>query len=68
MLEGDHVGLMPETLLVRKSFLDVFGGFDVGLSAAADVEWFARALRQRAPMQIIPRVLLPTNVCTGLIS
>lgn len=58
MLEGDHVGLMPETLLVRKSFLGVFGGFDMGLSAAADVEWFARALGQRTPMQVIPRVLL----------
>ena len=58
LLEGDHIGRIPETLVVRKSLFDDIGKFNSQLTSAEDVEWFARANDHQVPMTIMPEVLL----------
>jgi glycosyltransferase involved in cell wall biosynthesis len=43
LLEGERVGPMPGTLLVRREVFDRIGTFDPSLTVALDVDWFARA-------------------------
>lgn len=62
LLEGDHIGRIPETLVARRSVFDVVGEFDVGLSVSPDVDWFARAKDQNVEMAIMPEVLLLKRV------
>ena len=62
LLEGDHVGRIPETLVVRKSLFDVIGNFNPQFTSAEDVEWFARANDYQIPMAILPEVLLHKRV------
>jgi len=58
LFEGDHVGRIPGTLLVRRSLFDRVGLFDVNLTIAADVDWFARVKDDRTEMLILPDLLL----------
>jgi glycosyltransferase involved in cell wall biosynthesis len=62
LLEGDHVGRIPETLVARRSVFDVVGRFDVGLLVSEDVDWFARAKDNNVEMAIMPEVLLRKRV------
>ena len=62
LLEGDHVGRIPETLVARRSLFDVVGRFDDTFSVSPDVDWFARAKDMQVPMAIMPEVLLLKRV------
>lgn len=58
LLENDHVGRIPGTLLARRSLFDSIGGFDTALALAGDVDWFARAKDSQAPMAVLDEVFL----------
>ena len=62
LLEQDHVGRVPETLVARKRLFDTIGKFDPRLSTAEDVDWFARAHDCGVPMAVIPKVLLHKRI------
>jgi len=62
LLQGDHVGRVMETLVVRKSLFDDIGLFRTDLSTAEDVEWFSRANDHGIEMTVIPKVLLHKRV------
>jgi glycosyltransferase involved in cell wall biosynthesis len=62
LLEGEHTGRVPETLVVRRSVFDAVGRFDVSLRVSPDVDWFARAKDQNIEMAIIPELLLLKRV------
>lgn len=62
LLEGDHIGHMPETLVARRSAFDVVGRFDVSLSVSPDVDWFARAKDKKVRMATMAEVLLLKRV------
>ena len=57
LVEGDHVGVMPETLVARKSLFDQIGGFDPEFIIGEDNDWFVRAQDNHVPSAIIPQVL-----------
>jgi glycosyltransferase involved in cell wall biosynthesis len=62
LLEGDHLGRIPGTLLARRSLFDEVGVFNTDIAIAADVDWFVRAKDQGIPMGIVPEVLLHKRV------
>jgi glycosyltransferase involved in cell wall biosynthesis len=62
LLEGDHIGRIPETLVARRALFDAVGRLDIGLSVSPDVDWFARAKDMNVPMAIMPEVLLLKRV------
>lgn len=58
LLEGDHVGLIMETLVARRSLFDEIGRFDPQLTISEDADWFARASDYKVPKVVVPQVLL----------
>jgi glycosyltransferase involved in cell wall biosynthesis len=62
LLEGEWVGYMMETLVVRKTVFETIGELDASLEAAEDADWFSRANDRGIRMQVIPRVLLYKRV------
>jgi glycosyltransferase involved in cell wall biosynthesis len=68
LLEGDHVGRIPGTLLARRSLFDSIGTFDTSFIIAGDVDWFARAKDHQIPMAILDEVLLYKRVHTRNLS
>jgi glycosyltransferase involved in cell wall biosynthesis len=59
LLDRDLVGMIPETLLVRReAFLSSIGPFLEEMPSAYDVEWFARLVERRLSLPIVPDVLL----------
>ena len=62
LFSGDHVGMIPETLLVRKSLYGKIGKFNPDYDVAEDVDWFARAIDSNVPMAIIQKVLVYKRV------
>ena len=58
LLEGDHVALMPGTLLVRREVFDRVGNFDEGYRVAMDVDWFARVKDAGFELGRLPEVVL----------
>jgi glycosyltransferase involved in cell wall biosynthesis len=62
LLENDHVGRIPGTLLARKNLFDSIGGFDRALVLAGDVDWFARAKDSQASMAVLDEVFLYKRV------
>jgi len=68
LLQGDHVGKMPETLVARKALFDSIGGFKTDLTYIEDVEWFARADRRGMRMGIVQEVLLHKRIHDGNVS
>ena len=62
MLEQDHVGRIPGTLLARKQLFEVLGRFDATLALAWDVDWFARAKDSHVPMTVLDEVFLYKRV------
>ena len=62
LLEGDHLGRIPGTLLARRSLFDEVGVFNTDIAIAADVDWFVRAKDQGIAMGIVPEVLLYKRV------
>jgi glycosyltransferase involved in cell wall biosynthesis len=55
LLDGDHVGAMPETLVARKGLFHQIGGFDPELVVGEDNDWFVRAKDRNVPWALIPR-------------
>lgn len=62
LLEGDSVGHIMETLVVRRSLFGVVGTFDPALSTAEDVDWFARVKDAAIATAVVPEVLLQKRV------
>lgn len=62
LLEGDHIGRIPGTLVARRTMFDLVGLFDNDIAIAADVDWFARAKDLNAEMRLIPEVMLYKRV------
>jgi glycosyltransferase involved in cell wall biosynthesis len=62
LLEGDHVGRIPEALVARRSLFDTVGMFRTDLKIADDVDWFARCKDRQVQMAVLPQVLLHKRV------
>jgi glycosyltransferase involved in cell wall biosynthesis len=62
LIESDHVGRIPGTLLARKSLFDRIGAFDPALVLAGDVDWFAHAKDSGAEMAVLGEVFLYKRV------
>lgn len=62
LLEGDHIGRIPEAMVARKSLFTTIGPFHTHLKIADDVDWFARCKDQNVPMAVLPQVLLHKRV------
>lgn len=62
LLEDDHVGQIPGTLIARRSLFESIGGFDPNLALAGDVDWFARAKDNQIPMVLLDEVVLYKRV------
>lgn len=58
LLNGNHIGKMPETLVARKSLFDLIGKFNTEFTYMEDIEWFNRADLNNIPMTVIEEVLL----------
>ncbi len=57
LLETDHAGYFPGSLVARRALFAEVGNFDEQLQIASDVEWFARVKDRGIPMAILPEVL-----------
>jgi glycosyltransferase involved in cell wall biosynthesis len=62
LLENDHVGRIPGTLLGRRNLFDSIGGFETALALAGDVDWFARAKVSQVSMAVLNEVFLYKRV------
>jgi glycosyltransferase involved in cell wall biosynthesis len=62
LLQGDHVGRIPEALVARRALFSAVGLFRTNLKIADDVDWFARCKDQNIPMAVMPEVLLQKRV------
>lgn len=59
LLDKDHPGYVPSTLMVRKTVFDQIGGFDpTYVNAGEDIEWFSRVKDAGIDMAILPETLL----------
>jgi glycosyltransferase involved in cell wall biosynthesis len=58
LLENDHVGYLPGTLVTRRSIIEQIGAFDPTYRIGSDTDWLAHARDAGIPMAIIPEVLL----------
>jgi glycosyltransferase involved in cell wall biosynthesis len=58
LLQNDHVGFFPSTLVVRKTVYDRVGGYDTDFHVTESADWFARAKDAGIRMEIVPHVLL----------
>ncbi len=62
LLEGDHVGVIMETLVARRAVFDKVGEFDPSMPIGNDVDWFARARDMGVHSAVIPKVLLHKRI------
>ncbi len=62
LLEGNHVGRIPEALVARRSLFESVGLFRTDLKIADDVDWFARCKDRGVPMAVLPQTLLHKRV------
>ncbi len=62
LLEGDQVGKIMETLLVRKSLFETVGTFDTNYKIGEDVDWYARVQDAGFEVPVIPEVLVEKRV------
>jgi glycosyltransferase involved in cell wall biosynthesis len=62
LLERDHVGHFPGTLVARRRVFDEVGLFNPTAPPAESADWFARAFDAGVPMQILPQVLLDKRI------
>jgi glycosyltransferase involved in cell wall biosynthesis len=58
LLQGEHPGPMPGTLLVRREVFDRIGDFDPEYAICMDVDWFARVKDAGLELATIPRLFL----------
>jgi glycosyltransferase involved in cell wall biosynthesis len=57
-LEGDPVGFLPGTLVIRREVFDKVGEFNEAIRSASDTDWFFRAKTLGVAMEILPETLL----------
>ena len=62
LLAGEHVGYMPEVLLVRRRLFDAIGMLDERLQISADIDWLARLREAEVPTFVVPQVLLHKRI------
>ena len=62
LLEGEHIGRIMETLLVRKALFARVGTFRTDVPPGEDVDWYARCKDLGVPMVVVPEVLLLKRV------
>jgi glycosyltransferase involved in cell wall biosynthesis len=68
LLEGDHVGNMPGTLMVKRTSFDRIGEFEESWRITSDIEWFARMRTVGARSVEIPAVVLEKRVHSSNLS
>ena len=61
-LNSPQPGYLPCTLIVRRSVLNLIGGFSEDLRIASDTDWFARARRMEIPYTLLPAVLVEREI------
>ncbi len=57
LFHGEHLAILLESLLARKTLFERVGRFDETFRMASDVDWFARLENLHEPRGVIPRVL-----------
>ena len=62
LLESDHLGQMPSSLLARRTVFDRIGTFDTRWPIASDIDWFARAKDSGLCIEVVPDVLVEKRV------
>jgi glycosyltransferase involved in cell wall biosynthesis len=62
LLDSDHVANMPSALLIRRTSFDAVGPFRTDMTAANDIDWFARAKDLPLTLAIVPEVLVYKRV------
>jgi glycosyltransferase involved in cell wall biosynthesis len=62
LLEGEHTAHIMETLVARRAVFDSVGLFNLELTTAEDVDWFARARDANIPAHVIHKVVLRKRV------
>lgn len=62
LMNGEHIGKMPETLVTRKSLFDSIGVFSTEFNFMEDIDWFNRADLNNIPMAVIDEVLLHKRI------
>ncbi|BAQ61471.1 glycosyl transferase [Geminocystis sp. NIES-3708] len=68
LLEGDHVGKIMETLMVKKSVFEKVGNFNSEFWVAEDVDWFARCQDANIFIKVIDKILLNKRIHNNNIS
>jgi glycosyltransferase involved in cell wall biosynthesis len=68
LLQGDQVGYLPGTMVVRSTVLGQIGPFDTAYGISSDSDWFARAKDCGILMSILPQVLLFRRIHDGNLS
>lgn len=58
LLEVDHPGYVPSTLMVKREAFLVIGDFQTRYRTGEDIDWFSRAKDSGIPMGIVPEMLL----------
>jgi glycosyltransferase involved in cell wall biosynthesis len=61
-------GFVPSTLIVRRSILNLVGGFSEDMKIASDTDWFARARRMGIPYKLLPEVLVDREIHSNNLS
>jgi glycosyltransferase involved in cell wall biosynthesis len=61
-------GFVPSTLIIRRSILDLVGGFSEDMKIASDTDWFARARRMAIPYKLLPEVLVDREIHSNNLS
>lgn len=61
-LMKNHVAYEPGMMVARREAFDVIGFFDPDLLLTSDVDWFFRAKDQKAPMLMLPDLMLRKRV------
>ena len=62
LLDGDHVGHMPSTLLARRALFDEIGMFSTDYRIASDIDWFARVKDSGIGGAVVPEVMAHKRV------
>jgi glycosyltransferase involved in cell wall biosynthesis len=62
LFTGEHVGMIMETLVVRKKLFELVGNFNSDYHVAEDVDWFSRAKDAGILYHVVDQVLLHKRV------
>ncbi len=62
LLQGEHLAILLESMLARKTLMQRIGKFEETMRVASDVDWFARLGNLNEPRGVISRVLLHKRI------